>query len=131
MIVDLAAYPEWNPFVVACRSTLAVGSPIVMKVRVWPWLAQPQRETIFEHRPGRFLRYGIRPLPVGALTSSRSHTVEAVSAVRTRYISRFELNGWLAPVVATLLGARLRKGFAAMSAALKGRAEALNQAVDR
>lgn len=126
MIVDLERYPEWNPFVVACASTLAVGSPIVMKVRVLPWLAQRQRETIFEHRPGRFLRYGIRPLPLGALTSSRSHAVEPASETRTRYVSRFELRGWLAPVVETLLRMRLRAGFAAMSTALARRAVELH-----
>jgi hypothetical protein len=127
VIVDLDDYPQWNPFVVACASTLEVGAPIVMRVRVVPWLAQRQREIVFEHRPGRFLRYGIRPLPLGALASSRSHAVEATASGRTRYVSRFELTGWLAPVVTLLLGARLRAGFTAMSAALARRAEALHE----
>jgi hypothetical protein len=125
VIVDLDRYPEWNPFVVACRSTLAVGAPIAMRVRVLPWLAQPQREEVFEHGPGRLLRYGIRPLPLGALASSRSHAVEAVGVDRTRYASLFELSGWLAPVVEALLGGRLRAGFGDMTAALVARAEAL------
>ena len=128
VIADLDRYPEWNPFVVSCRSTLAVGSPIVMRVRLLPFVAQPQRETIFEHRPGTYLRYGIRPLPLGALASSRSHAVDRLDAARTRYGSRFELTGWLAPVVATLLGDRLRAGFDAMSAALVRRAETVHAA---
>ncbi len=125
MIVDLDRYPEWNPFVVECRSSLAVGSPIAMRVRVLPFVAQPQRETVFEHRPGTYLRYGIGPLPFGALASSRSHAVEPVDATRARYVSRFALTGRLAPAVALLLGARLRAGFDAMSAALVRRAETL------
>jgi hypothetical protein len=127
VIVDLDRYPEWNPFVVACRSTLAVGSPIAMRVRLLPFVAQPQRETVFEHRPGAYLRYGIRPLPFGALASSRSHAVEPVDATHARYLSRFELTGRLAPLVEVLLGARLRAEFDAMSAKLAERAERLHR----
>jgi hypothetical protein len=126
VITDLDRYPEWNPFVVACRSTLQPGSPIDMRVRVLPFVAQPQRETIFEHEPGRRLSYGLAPMPLGALASRRSHTVESMSAERARYESDFRLDGWLAPVVQGLLGRRLAAGFAAMSAAIKARAEALH-----
>ena len=69
VIVDLDAYPAWNPFVVACRSTLAVGDPIAMRVRIFGRFAQPQRETILEHVAGRRLCYGLAPLPFGALTT--------------------------------------------------------------
>ncbi|MCC6763779.1 MAG: SRPBCC domain-containing protein [Deltaproteobacteria bacterium] len=131
VVTDLDRYPQWNPFVVACRSTLEPGTPIAMRVRVLPFLAQPQRETIFEHVPGRCLRYGIHPLPLGALASERSHVVESAGEEHSRYVSRFELRGWLAPVVATLLGGRLERGFAAMSAGIKARAEALRSAALR
>jgi hypothetical protein len=43
-------------------------------------------------------------------------------------VSHFELSGWLAPLVSLLLGSRLRAGFAAMSAAIAARAEALERA---
>ncbi len=125
VITDLARYPEWNPFVVACTSTLEPGSPIAMRVRVLPWLTQPQRERVFEHVPGRRLGYGVPPLPLGALASRRFHEVAALDAARSRYVSSFELTGWLAPVVELVLGERLRRGFAAMSAALVERAEDL------
>jgi hypothetical protein len=126
VIVDVERYPEWNPFVVACRSTLVVGSPIVMRVRVLPFFAQPQREIVFEHQPGAFLRYGIRPLPIGALASSRSHAVSRLTAARTRYVSRFELTGRLARLVEAVLGARLRAGFGAMTTALAARSAAVH-----
>ncbi len=131
VITDLARYPEWNPFVVACRSTLEPGSPIDMRVRVLPFVAQPQRETVFEHVPGRRLGYGLAPMPLGALASRRSHEVEALGSERARYVSDFRLDGWLAQVVATLLGRRLGAGFAAMSAAIKTRAEALHAGAAR
>jgi hypothetical protein len=128
VITDVARYPEWNPFVVACRSTLAPGSAIVMRVRVLPFAAQPQRETVFAHVPGEHVSYGVGPLPFGLLASRRSHTVTALGPSRARYVSHFELSGRLAPVVNAVLGARLRAGFAAMTAALVTRAETLHAA---
>jgi hypothetical protein len=125
VITDLARYPEWNPFVVRCTSTLEPGAPIAMRVRVLPWLAQPQREEILEHVPGRLLSYGLRPMPLGMLASRRAHEVVALGPTRSRYVSRFVLDGWLAPLVAVLLGRRLEHGFTAMSTALVRRAEAL------
>ena len=125
VVTDLARYPEWNPFVVACRSTLVPGSPIVMRVRVVPFVAQPQTETILEHVPGRRLSYGLAGVPLGALASRRSHEVEPLADDRARYVSRFELRGWLAPLVQALLGRRLTTGFTAMSHAIVARAEAL------
>lgn len=125
VICDFDRYSEWNPFVVACRSSLEVGAPIEMRVRVFPFFAQPQREQVFVHEPGRRLCYGLPRQPLGALASRRCHELEPLSAARSRYVSRFELSGWLAPVVRGLLGARLRAGFAAMSAAIRTRAETL------
>jgi hypothetical protein len=127
VIADLDAYPDWNPFVVACRSTLVVGDPIWMRVRIFSFFVQPQRETIFEHVAGRRLRYGLAPLPLGALASDRSHEVEPLGPGRARYVSHFELRGWLAPLVRALLGARLAHGFAAMSDAIAVRAESLER----
>jgi len=126
VICDLPRYSEWNPFVVRCASTLVVGDPIDMRVRVLPFWAQPQRERVLEHRPGRRLCYEIEALPLGALASRRCHDVTPLGDSRSRYVSRFELSGWLSPWIARLLGGRLRAGFSAMSAALCARAQALD-----
>ena len=126
VVTDLAAYPTWNPFVVACRSTLEVGAPISMRVRVLPWIAQPQRERITEHEPGRRLCYGVPDLPLGALGSTRCHEVRALGPATSEYTSRFELRGWIAPIARALLGGRLAIGFEAMTSAIGVRAEALH-----
>jgi hypothetical protein len=125
VISDLVSYPLWNPFVVSCASTLVPGDPIAMRVRIFGRFAQLQREQILEHEPGRWLCYGLPPSRIGALASRRSHEVSPAGDARTRYVSRFQLSGWLAPLVKWLLGSRLRAGFAAMSAAIAARAEAL------
>jgi uncharacterized protein YndB with AHSA1/START domain len=122
VVCDLERYPEWNPFVVSCTSTLVVGAPIWMRVRLFGF-AQPQREQILAHERGRLLCYGLAPSRLGALVSRRSHEVGALDPTHTRYVSHFALSGWLAPLVALLMGSRLRAGFTAMSTALKARAE--------
>jgi hypothetical protein len=125
VVTDLARYPEWNPFVVACASDLAVGSPIDMRVRLVGGFAQRQRETILSHEPGRRLCYGLASAFLGALSSSRCHHVESLGPERARYESRFALQGPLEPVVRALLGRALRSGFSAMTDALVHRAEEL------
>src|SRR5579872_6494461 len=124
VIVDFARYAEWNPFVLECRSSLKVGDPIDLRVQL---MSRPQwqRETIFEHVPGRIVRYGIRGNALGALASSRSNEVTAVDARHSQYHMHFELTGWLAPLVRVLLGRRMLKGFHGMTAGIKTRAEAL------
>jgi uncharacterized protein YndB with AHSA1/START domain len=128
-VTDLVAYADWNPFVVGCESTLEPGTSIRMRVRLFPWFVQSQTETVFEHRPNEELCYGLDGKPVGAVVSRRCHLVTAISPGRARYRSQFELSGWLSPLVAMLLGARLRHGFTSMTDALVARAEAL--AADR
>lgn len=131
VIVDLGRYPEWNPFVVACESDLAVGSPIAMRVRgLAPWTLA-QREEVLEHEPGRRLCYGLRGAFLGGLSSVRCHELSDAGAGRTRYASRFALRGPLAPVVEALLGRRLARGFAAMTDALVRRAEDLAAGAER
>lgn len=125
MLTDFERYGEWNPFVVACRSTLVPGEPIAMRVHVFRAFAQPQTETVLAHEPGRSFAYGLAAPPLGALGSRRSHLVVPLGADRSRYESRFELHGWLAPVVRALLGRSLRRGFGEMAEALVARAESL------
>ena len=125
VVTDLARYPEWNPFVVACASDLAVGAPIDMRVRLVGRFAQRQRETILSHEPGRRLCYGLPTAFLGALASSRCHHVEALGPDRARYESRFALRGALEPIVRALLGPSLRRGFGAMTDALVRRSEEL------
>ena len=127
VITDFDAYGEWNPFVVGCRSTLRVGDPIDMNVRLFPGLTQKQRETILEHVPGKRMCYGIPGMALGALSSRRSHEVYPLDPGRTRYDSHFELSGWFAPVVRMLMGARLQAGFEAMTEALARRAAGIGR----
>src|SRR3546814_8548688 len=77
VIRDLSKYPEWNPFCIECRSTLQPGDPIDMKVKLMA-KPQPQREWVKEYVEGRRFAYAMKQAPLGALSSFRSHDVEAI-----------------------------------------------------
>ena len=124
VITDTAAYPEWNPFVVACKSSFAVGSPIVMKVRLLPSLTITQKETIQQNRPGEFLAYGIN-IPLSILSSTRQQILTAIDDNTTRYESVFILKGLLSPLVSLMLKTQLTRGFSEMTEGLVQRASAL------
>lgn len=123
VITDTAAYPEWNPFVVACKSNFSVGSPIVMKVRLLPSLTITQKETIQQNRPGEFLAYGIN-IPLSILSSTRQQILTAIDENTTRYESVFILKGLLSPLVSLMLKTQLTRGFSEMTEGLVRRASA-------
>jgi hypothetical protein len=125
VITDFRRYAEWNPFVVACESTLKVGEPIEMRVHVFKSFAQPQREIIFEHEPGKRFCYGLPPMSLGAMRSNRCHEVRGLDSKRSEYRSHFELAGWLSPAISALLGSQLRRGFHAMTESIRTRSEML------
>ncbi|MEC3956473.1 SRPBCC domain-containing protein [Nocardia sp. CDC153] len=128
VLTDVDKYGEWNPFCLECKTTLEPGSPIDMKVRLVGPKPKKQREFIRTHTPGKEFSYNMKPLPLGLLSSERSHTVTTLEDGRTRYFSHFQLNGALAPAVSGLLGRALTTGFIDMTDAVKARAEALKTA---
>jgi len=126
VISDLPRYGEWNPFCLAAESSLQPGDPIAMTVQL---TARPQRvvEVMKEFVPGKRFAYSMKPVPLGALSSLRSHDVEPLGPNRARYRSYFQLKGWLMPLVRLLLGRKLEQGFGSMTAAVVRRAEQLSK----
>ncbi|MDE0855092.1 MAG: SRPBCC domain-containing protein [Nevskia sp.] len=125
VITDFPRYADWNPFLRDCSTTLKPGDPIDLQVQLFGATPRPQREWMLTHTPGREFSYRMKPAPLGALRSRRSHTVSALGPGRCRYESHFELAGWLQPLVRGLLGGKLEQGFAGMTAGIKSRAETL------
>jgi hypothetical protein len=125
VLTDFEKYGEWNPFCFECSTTLVPGGPISMRERLVARRETVQREVIRSHTPGVEFSHTMNPAPLGALRSLRSHTVTPLGAERCRYSSYFELNGWLHPVIAVMLGAAFKRGFGSMTAGLVRRAEQL------
>lgn len=127
VITDTARYGEWNPFVLECQTDLRPGGPINMKVRLGN-STQKANEVIDEVHEGRGYSYRMKPLPVGALRSYRTHAIEPVGEKACIYRSHFELHGWLSPLVGAIMASKLQEGFDGMSDAIKDRAEELAKA---
>ena len=126
VLTDLPRYGEWNPFCLTARSSLKPGETIEMTVQL---TAKPQQvvEWIKEFVPGRRFAYSMKAIPLGALSSLRSHDVEPLANGRARYRSYFQLKGWMMPLVRALYGPNLNLGFSAMTDAVGQRAEQLAQ----
>jgi uncharacterized protein YndB with AHSA1/START domain len=126
VLTDFSAYKEWNPFVVDARCELKPGGALDMQVKLKD-KPQHQVELIVGVDPGKGFSYRMKPMPLGALKSFRTHAIESAGPGRSRYRSHFELEGWLLPVVLALFREGLEKGFAGMTDAIGRRAEQLAQ----
>ena len=114
LITKTKDYPLWNEFIRECHTTFQVGTPITMKVQLFPFLAIWQKETIWQFEKGKLIDYGIK-YPLGLLSSSRKHVLIELGKQTTRYESIFILKGTLAPIVQLFLGKQLRQGFHKMT----------------
>ena len=127
VITDLARYPRMEPVRGHVRVDPRAGdtnrdagtgvSVLRAAAARTDLRARPRAEAQLRHPDAAIRRARQQPLARG----------QALAPDRTRYVSHFELSGWLAPLVARLLGMRLRRGFAAMSVAIKARAETLHE----
>lgn len=124
VLTDMKKYEEWNPFLLACDSTLKPGDPMNLTVQLGKSVRNEQ-EVMATYDEGKGFSYQMKPPPLGALASRRSHEIQAISDSRCRYISRFHLEGWLSPVVNLAVGKHLHTGFDGMSHGIKKRAEQL------
>lgn len=125
VLTDFDSYGAWNPFAREVRCDLRPGGAIDMSVVLVGGRPMRQREFVNSVDPGRGFSYSMRPAPAGLLRSRRDQEVVDLGDGRSRYTSRFRIEGPLSPVVAGLLGRALRRGFDGNVAGLKRRAEAL------
>ncbi|HNP56541.1 MAG TPA: SRPBCC domain-containing protein [Gordonia sp. (in: high G+C Gram-positive bacteria)] len=126
VLTDFDAYGQWNPFVPHASCTLEPGTPIDMQVRLRGDNLRRQREFVNSVTPGRSFSYSMKPAPLGLLRSVREQTVLPSGPGTSHYASHFQIDGALTPVVSTLLGKDMRRGFDDMAAALKQRAEEIS-----
>lgn len=124
VLTDFPRYGEWNPMAPQVACDLRPGGAIDMTVRLRGDKPRRQREWINSVGPGHTFSYSMKPIPAGALASERVQRVEEIDASRSRYVSHFEIRGWLRPVVIALYGAAMRRGFEAAALGLKRQAEA-------
>jgi hypothetical protein len=124
VLVDLERYSEWNTFVPSMRSSFQVGQPLTMRVHMRKGLFVTSVETITIIEPYHLLAWKTRS-PAWFLQGERFQEVTALDEQTTRYWTREAFSGMVAPVIKTLFGHDLQRGFTAVANNLKARAESL------
>ncbi len=124
VLTDLAAYPRWNPFTIEVRSTLRVGDPIDLTVRMsrLGWTVK-QRERVSEVRAPERLAWTMKLGSRHLVNAERIQRIERLPSGGSRYTTEDAIAGALAPLVFAIFGTSLEDGFRAMAAALKAEAE--------
>jgi len=118
---DVESYGEWNPFTPECRTTLEVGTPVDMRVRMAKLgFSVQQRETVRAVRAPHQIVWGMKMLG-GLIRAEREQTLTALAEGRTRYRTVDVIEGPLGPLVYLVFGPSIQAGFDGVAAALEQR----------
>ena len=121
VLVDVAAYRQWNPFLSIERFPERVGERLSVTVRAGK-RAMTLRPTVTRLELGRSLCWSGRLFVPRLFDGAHELHVEPLEEGRSRFVHRETFRGVLVPFV----GGTLRDtadGFAEMNAALRDRAE--------
>jgi hypothetical protein len=122
ILTDFAAYPGWNPFIVAIQGVARPGERLAVTIR--PPGSKPQAFKPIVQRvepPHLFSWRGSLPIP-GLFIGEHSFRLTR-QGDSTSFLHAEKFSGLLVPVLQKML-ARTEEGFHQMNAALKARAEA-------
>ena len=128
VLTDLPHYPCWNPFTVRVESSLVVGGPAVLYVRLIGRKLWPQREIMRVVDPPRTLAWSYAGASPRLVAATRYQTLEAVDDETTLYRTHETFRGLLVPLIMALLGDRLQHGFDSVGPALKAYVEGRSSA---
>ena len=123
VLSDLAAYPEWNPFIVSAEGTLEAGHRLELRMQPAGGRAVTLKPTVIEATHGRRLRWLGRLGLRGLFDAEHVFTIEAREEGGTRLRQHEVFRGVLVPLAARSLDRGTLPAFEAMNSALKRRAE--------
>jgi hypothetical protein len=119
---DFGRYGEWNPFTPQVETTLRIGEPIHLHVRLIGSRLMHRVEYVTRNEPhtlGWEMKMGARFL----LHAERVQVLTALDDGRTHYMTEDRFTGWLRPLVLGLFGAAMERGFTDCGLGLKKAAE--------
>jgi hypothetical protein len=119
---DFDRYGEWNPFTPRVETTLEIGAPIHLHVRLVGQRLTHRVEVVTRNQPytlGWEMQLGARFL----LHAERVQVLTAIDEGRTHYLTEDCFTGWLRPLVLALFGRAMQRGFADCGLGLKKAAE--------
>jgi hypothetical protein len=126
VLAELAAYPEWNPFIVRAEGALGPGRRLTLTMQPVGGRAMTIRPRLAEVAVNRALRWrGMLGVP-GLMDAEHTFLLQP-QAGGTRLVHRETFRGVLVPFVAASLDRKTLPAFMAMNEALKRRAESLQR----
>jgi hypothetical protein len=123
-LTDLAAYPDWNPFIVSAEGRVAVGERLTNRLQPPGGKAMTFKPTVIVVEPGvAFEWLGRLGLP-GIFDGRHRFDLTPSEKCGTVLTQSEQFSGILVRVMRRSLDTQTIAGFEAMNAALKARVEA-------
>lgn len=129
ILVDLPAYPEWNPFITFATGTPEVGERLTLRLEPSGGRSMAFRPSITRFEAGEVLEW-LGRLGVPGLFDGRHRIEVQARGDGTRLVHGEQFSGILVPLMRRSLDSRFRPGFEAMNAALKARTERMTEATE-
>jgi hypothetical protein len=123
ILTDFDSYPDWNPFIRSARGKPEVGAKLENRLEPPEGRAMTFKPTVLAAKPARELRWLGRLFLPGIFDGEHLFRIEPLESGRTRFVQSERFRGVLVPLFGKTLE-QTRRGFEAMNAALKQRAEA-------
>ena len=121
---DCNSYPDWNPFTVSVKTTLELGTPVDMQVKLRPPKTMHQVEYVSAFVEGKRVCWGGHVGPPWFITADRCQVLTDLGAGRTRYFTTDVFRGIGVGLMFFVVGRHVQRGFDDVAGALKARAEA-------
>ena len=127
VLVDLASYPQWNPYTVKVESSLRLGEPVNL------FLPDPARpgellhvvEHLADFDPPRLLAWEMHSSVDNPDAARREQIIESTGSASCRYHTTDLFLGPTADQVMEMHGPWVKQGFDGVALAVKVQAEAL------
>jgi hypothetical protein len=121
-LTGFAGYAAWNPLLPAASGELREGAQLRVSLRTGK-RTLTIKPRIVRVVPERVLAWrGSLPVP-GLFTGEHTFEIEVLGERRVRFRQWERFTGLLVPLLSRLIDGETRRGFEAMNAALKARAE--------
>jgi hypothetical protein len=121
VLIDFAAYPDWNPFIRRLQGEARAGARLEVTVQPAGGRAMTFKPTVLAAEPHRELRWRGRVLLPGLFDGEHGFRLEPIAS-GCRFHHGETFGGLLVPLFAGMLAAT-EQGFVAMNEALKRRVE--------
>jgi len=123
ILVDLAKYAEWNPFITSARGSVKQNQELQLTLAGSDGNEWAERPTVVSVDEPRELRWSTKLWFRGLLDGEHFFQLVAVGDRRTRFVNGEDLSGLLVQRMGNRV-TRTARGFVGMNEALKKRVEA-------